>query len=48
VQRRGERLALGDETGDRLIALGRQLLRESEVFQNLVAELRAESPTEGP
>jgi NTE family protein len=41
-------LSLDDETVDRLIALGRQLLRESEVFQGLVAELRAANPAEGP
>ena len=32
-------LALGDETVDRLIEVGRRLLRESPVFQALLAEL---------
>ena len=33
-------LSLDDETVDRLIAIGRQLLRESEEFKSLLAELR--------
>jgi NTE family protein len=36
-------LSLDDETVDRLVALGRQLLRESEEFKNLLAELADEN-----
>ena len=39
-------LALDDETVDRVIAIGRRLLRESEAFKSLLAELQAESPSE--
>lgn len=35
-------LSLDDETVDRLIALGRTLLRESDEFKSLLAELQAE------
>ena len=34
------------ETVDRLIAVARQLLRESEEFQSLLAELRDETPAD--
>jgi len=40
-------LALDEETVDRLIALGRRLLRESEVFQNLVTELHGTAVGDG-
>jgi NTE family protein len=36
-------LTLDDETVDRLIAIGRQLLRESEEFRNFLAVLRSET-----
>jgi len=37
-------LSLPDATVDRLIAIGRRLLRESPEFQALVAGLRASAP----
>jgi NTE family protein len=40
-------LRLDEEAVDRLVEIGRRLLRESEVFQNLLAELRGESEPEG-
>ena len=36
-------LSLDEETVDRLVEIGRRLLRESETFQNLLVELRGES-----
>jgi hypothetical protein len=36
-------LSLDEETVDRLIGIGRRLLRESEAFQDLLVELRGES-----
>jgi NTE family protein len=40
-------LGLDEETVDRLVDMGRRLLRESEVFQNLLVELQGESEAEG-
>jgi NTE family protein len=40
-------LGLDEETVDRLVEIGRHLLRESEVFQNLLVELQGESEAEG-
>jgi hypothetical protein len=39
-------LGLDDESVDRLIALGRQILRESDEFQKLVAALHEEAAGE--
>ena len=43
-------LGLDEETVDRLVEIGRKLVRESEEFQNLVAELggRPRLPENGP